>query len=273
MGGGSFAGQAVWITGASSGIGAELARGFAEEGASVVLAARREDRLRDLAAEIEAKGARALAVSCDVTRDGDCEKAVARAVEAFGRLDVAVANAGFGVVGNLEKITLDDYRRQMDTNVFGVLRTIYAALPEVKKSHGSLVLMGSVMGHLSLPGSSAYAMSKFAVTALAAALRHELRRARVAVTLVSPGFVESEIYQVDNKGEHLQAAKDHRPEWLRMPTRKAARQMIRAVRRRKAEAVITLHGKAAVFVHRHAPWLVDAAVTLAGARARPEPKA
>ena len=122
--------ETVLITGASSGIGAALAREFARQGADLVLLARRTDRLTALAAELERQGRRALALTGDVTVDGDLERAVAETRAKLGRLDVAVANAGFGVVGPVERLTLDDYRRQFETNVFGVLRTVHAALPD-----------------------------------------------------------------------------------------------------------------------------------------------
>ena len=195
-----FAGSAVFITGASSGIGAALSLEFAREGADVVLAARRRDRLESLAAEIGAIGRRAVVFPCDVTREGDLERAAAAGRAAFGKLDVVVANAGFGVTGLLERLSLDDYRRQLETNVFGVLRTVYATLEDLKKSRGRLVVIGSVSGHVAVAGSSPYSMSKFAVRALAASLGYELAEHGVSVTLISPGFVESEIRQVDNRG-------------------------------------------------------------------------
>jgi short-subunit dehydrogenase len=259
------------VTGASSGIGAALAREFARQGADLVLLARRADRLAALGAEVEGAGRRALTLTADVTRDGDLERAVAAARAKYGRLDVVVANAGFGVVGPVEQLTLDDYRRQFETNVFGVLRTIHATLADLKAARGRLVILGSVSGHLATPGSSPYSMSKFAVRALAEALGHELAPAGVAVTLVSPGFVESEIRRVDNTGRFQTAAPEPVPAWLLMPTAKAARQIVRAVARRRRELVVTAHGKVAVFFQRHAPWLVARVVRAFGVRSRPEP--
>jgi short-subunit dehydrogenase len=266
-----FAGQVVLITGASSGIGAALAREFARQGANLALLARRVDRLRGLAGEIEAGGRRAVALAGDVTVDGDVERAVLATRTAFGRIDVTVANAGFGVVGPFERLTLDDYRRQFETNVFGVLRTAQATLPSLKATRGRLVILGSVAGHIATPGSSPYSMSKFAVHGLAGALGHELAAVGVSVTLLSPGFVDSEIRRVDNAGAFQSEVRESVPAWLIMPTARAARQMVRAIARRRREVVITGHGKLGVFMQRHVPWLVSAAIRRAGVRSRPEP--
>lgn len=259
----------VLITGASSGLGEALARAFVRERARVVLAARRLDRLTALAAELGGPP-RARAVRTDVAVDGDLEGAAAVARQAFGRIDVVVANAGYGVVGPLERLTIADYRRQFETNVFGVLRTIYATLADLKASRGRLAIIGSVSGHLATPGGSAYAMSKFAVRALAEALGHELAPAGVSVTLVSPGFVESEIRRVDNRGVLRENTGDP-VKRLRMPADRAARMIVRAVARRRREVIITGHGKAAVFFQRHAPGLVSGVIRRFGVRSRTEP--
>jgi short-subunit dehydrogenase len=267
----SRAARVVFITGASSGIGAALAREYARRGADLALAARRTDRLDTLARALASGGRRALVLACDVTRDGDLETAAARTREAFGRIDVVVANAGFGVVGPVARLTLDDFRRQFETNVFGVLRTIYATLDDLRHSRGHLAILGSVSGHLATPGGAPYAMSKFAVRALAESLRHELRPAGIGVTLISPGFVESEIRLVDNQGRLRTEGHDAAPAWLRMDVDRAARKIVRAIDRRRREAVITGHGKAAVFLQRHVPGLMSALVGLSGYRGRDEP--
>jgi short-subunit dehydrogenase len=266
-----LAGQVALITGASSGIGAALARELARRGADVALIARRADRLAQVAADVERQGRRALALAGDVTVDGDLERAVAATRARFGRLDIVVANAGFGVVGPFERLTLEDYRRQFETNVFGVLRSVRAALPDLKAARGRVAIIGSVNGHIATPGSSPYAMSKFAVRALAEALGHELAPAGVSVTLVSPGFVESEIRRIDNEGRLQAQAPEPIPHWLVMPVDKAARQIVRAIARRRREIVVTPLGKVAVFMQRHAPALVAAAVRAFGVRSRGEP--
>jgi short-subunit dehydrogenase len=252
---GRLSGSVTFITGASAGIGAAVAREAARQGSDVVLTARRRDRLETLATEIENMGRRALVAECDVTRDGDLEAAVAKAQEAFGHIDYVIANAGFGVVGAFERLTIEDYRRQFETNVFGVLRTAMATREQLIAGGGCLVIVGSVNGYVSFPGSSPYSMSKAAVHALAFALRHELRPHGVGVTLVAPGFVKSEIRQIDNRGVRHPQAKDHIPSWLSGSTEKTARQILRAARKRRRVAVITGHARVAVFFQQHFPGL------------------
>jgi short-subunit dehydrogenase len=268
----SFSGKVVFITGASAGIGAALAREFARRGAALALTARRIDRLESLAAELMRNGCRALALGCDVTRDGDLERAAKTTRDALGAIDVVVANAGFSVVGLVDRLTLDDYRRQFETNVFGVVRTIHATLPDLERSRGRFVVIGSVSGHLAMPNNSPYAMSKFAIRALSESLGFELRPRGVSVTLISPGYVESELHRVDNRGVLHPDAPDPVPAWLRMGGEKAARQIVTAVARRRSEVVITGHGKAAVFLQRHAPWLIAWGVRRFAIRGRSEAK-
>lgn len=276
MGRQPFAGKTALITGASSGIGAELARQLAEAGAQLTLTARRAEVLEALAQRIADTGAsRPLVVACDVTRDGDVERVVAESARKWGKLDTVFANAGFGVVGAFRDLSVDDYRRQFETNVFGVLRTISAALPEIEKTRGNVVIIGSVAGWSSTPNASPYAMSKFAVRALADALTPELAPRGVTVTLISPGFVASDIRRTDNDGRVHADAADPVPQWLVVPTDKAVRQILRAVARGQSEAVITGHGKVLVAIERFLPWLSRAMKRRLAAKGgyRSEPRA
>ncbi len=262
-------GKTVLVTGASSGIGAAVARELAVHGANLVLAARRRERLDALAAELQSAGrVRVLPVTVDVTRDGDLERAVEEACATFGGLDVAVANAGFAVTGPFERLGLEDYRRQFETNVFGVLRTAYAALPALRETRGQLVVMGSVAGYVPMAALSPYTMSKFAVRALAETLHDELAAAGVDVTLLSPGFIVSDIGRVDNEGHVHEKDSSRVPAWIRVDTGQAARQIVAAIETRPREAVITAHGKLLVSLYRHAPWLARA-LTKSARRARP----
>jgi short-subunit dehydrogenase len=257
---GYFTGKVVLITGASSGIGEELARQLGGGGATLTLVARRRAMLQTLADEIASSGAPApLVMDADVTRDGDMERAVAATVQHWGKLDVVIANAGFGVVGTFRDLSLQDYQRQFETNVFGVLRTIYAALPEIEKTRGHVVIIGSVAGWVSTPGGSPYAMSKFALRALADAITPELRAVDVKLTLISPGFVVSNIRRVDNQGAFHAESPDAVPAWLSVSTVKAVRQILHAVSSGKREEIVTGHGKILVALQRFAPWAIRAA--------------
>ncbi len=259
-----LAGKVAFITGASSGIGAAMARDFARRGVDVVLLARRWERLEALALEVRARGNRALTLRCDVTVDGDLEAAVAQTLEELGRIDWVVANAGFGVAGAVHKLSLDDFRRQFETNIYGVVRTVQATRDALIATRGSIAIMGSVMSYLALPVSAPYSMSKHAVRALAASLRGEMARYGVGVTLLAPGFVRSEIRHVDNEGRHKEDARDPVPKWLVMDTDKAAAKLVTGTIRRKREVVITMHGKIVVFLVRHAPWLIPILVKVFG---------
>jgi len=253
-----FSGRTVLITGASSGLGAALSSEFAAQGAAVVLAARRLDRLEAVAARIRDRGGRALVVVCDVTREEDLLRAMAAIHAAGWVVDTVVANAGFGVAGRFSALRTADYQRQFDTNVFGVVRTVRAALADLQASRGSIVIVGSIAGHIPMAGISAYGMSKFALRALAGALRGELRSAEINVTLISPGFLASEFRQIDNLGVRHPHAPESIPAWLLVSSEQAARTIVRAVYRRRGECVVTGHGRVLVWLYRHMPWLVEA---------------
>lgn len=262
----------VLITGASSGIGAGLAREFARRGMRVALVARRVAQLEVLAAELRAAGAQASSHGGDVTVDGDMARVMAELAGLGVTPHIVVANAGFGVVGNAHNLALEDYRRQFETNVFGVLRTFHESLDGLRATRGRFVIMGSVAGYLSSAGSSPYTMSKFAVRALAEALHGELRSEGVSCTLISPGFVDSDIRRVDNRGGLHAGARDPIPAWLRMKTADAARIMARGILRGKKEVIVTTHARVIVFMARHLPRFTRWALLRANRGSRPEPQ-
>jgi len=191
------------ITGASSGIGAATARAAAQAGYRLVLAARSTDKLQALADELGGPD-RALPVSCDVTEWEAQEAMVAQALERFGRLDVAFANAGFGGGRSFLAGEPEQLRDMVLTNVYGAGLTVRAALPALRQSQGHLLLTGSVAGHRVLPGSM-YSVTKWAVGAMAEAARQELNGSGVRVTLISPGQVDTPFFDQQRSDGRLRA--------------------------------------------------------------------
>ncbi|MCA1657371.1 MAG: SDR family oxidoreductase [Actinobacteria bacterium] len=180
------------ITGASSGIGAATARRAAESGYRLVLAARSKDRLDALAGELGGPD-RALAVCCDVTDFAQQEAMVAAALDAFGQLDVAFANAGFGAKRGFLEETPELWREMVLTNVLGAAYTIRASIPALKASSGHLLLTSSVAGRRALSGSL-YSATKHAVTAMAEAARQDLDATGIRVTSIEPGMVDTPFF-------------------------------------------------------------------------------
>ena len=219
---GRFDGKTAFITGASSGIGAAVALQLAREGARVVLAARRKDRLTQVADAIAAAGSEALPVVCDVCDRASIDAAVAEAVARFGGLDIVVANAGFYVDGIVQELSPEDYRAQMDTNFFGVVETVYATLPHLRASKGRLGIVSSIMGVMAMPAASAYCASKYALCGFGEGIYYDLAAEGISVTLINPGLVESEIRSKDNRGVDT-GRPDPAPRNMVMPAEKAAR--------------------------------------------------
>jgi NADP-dependent 3-hydroxy acid dehydrogenase YdfG len=180
------------ITGASSGIGAATARHAARAGYRVVLAARSTDKLNALAEELGG-AERALAVACDVTEWEQQRAMVSSALDAFGRLDVAFANAGFGAGRGFLEGSPELWRAMVLTNVYGAALTIRASIPALRQTRGHLLLTGSVAGRRVLPGSL-YSCTKHAVTAMSEAARLDLDGTGIRVTLISPGMVDTPFF-------------------------------------------------------------------------------
>lgn len=191
----SYAGINAVVTGASSGIGRELALRLAQKGARVALVARRAERLEGLAAEIAAVNGEALVVPCDVADREQVLAAARRTVEHFGGIDLLINNAGYGHHRRFLDWELDDMERMMRVNYFGALYWTKALLPQmVARRRGWLVFVASVAGKLGVPEESAYAASKFAMVGLAEALSYEVEDAGVQVLTVCPGTIRTEFF-------------------------------------------------------------------------------
>jgi len=187
-------GKVVVITGASSGLGEATARHLAARGATIVLAARREDRLNVIAEEIRAAGGKVAVVQTDVTKQEDVRKLIESAVRAFGKIDVLVNNAGLMSIAPLSETKVDEWDRMIDINLKGVLYGIAAALPVFQQQgSGHFINIASVAGlKVFSPGGTVYSGTKFAVRAISEGLRHEVGGA-IRTTTIEPGAVDSEL--------------------------------------------------------------------------------
>ena len=192
------------ITGASTGIGAAVARKAADAGHRLVLAARSKDKLDALAAELGGDE-RAIAVATDVGVWEDNERLAQAALDAFGRIDVVFANAGFGAKRGFLEESPEHWRDMVLTNVLGCAFTIRATLPAVRDSVGHFLLTSSVAGRVALPGSR-YSSTKWAVTGMGQSLRGELDGSGVRVTLIEPGMVDTPFF--DNRPQGALADED-----------------------------------------------------------------
>ncbi|WP_236601012.1 SDR family oxidoreductase [Ktedonobacter sp. SOSP1-85] len=190
----NIAGKVVVITGASSGLGEATARRLSAEGATVVLGARRVDRIQALADELNGGGGKALAIPTDVTHANQVKRLVDTAVQTYGRIDVMLNNAGLMPHSPLERLKIDDWNRTIDVNIKGVLYGIAAALPYMKQQKaGHIINVSSVAGHKVRPGSAVYAATKTAVLVISEGLRQEVKPYNIRTTVLSPGAVATEL--------------------------------------------------------------------------------
>ena len=186
--------KVIVITGASSGLGEAAARLLSAQGASVVLGARRADRIQSLANELSAKGDKAVVKTTDVTDRAQVKALVDAAVQAYGRVDVMINNAGLMPQSLIERLKIDEWDRMIDVNIKGTLYGIAAALPYMKQQKaGHIVNVSSVAGHKVGPGSAVYAATKYAVRALSEGLRQEVKPYNIRTTVISPGAVATEL--------------------------------------------------------------------------------
>ena len=191
---GSLEGKVAAITGASSGIGEATALAFARAGAAVALAARRSDRIEALAKRIESEGGRAIAVPTDIADEGQARAFVQQAYEHLGRLDILVNNAGVMLLGPVTGADTNDWRQMIDVNVLGLLYCTHAALPVMGEGGGGhIVNVASVAGRRAALGAAVYNFTKFGVVGFSEGLRQEALHANIRVTVVEPGYVDTEL--------------------------------------------------------------------------------
>lgn len=254
-----FRDKVIIVTGASAGIGKLLSIELARRGAKLVLAARDARALDEVAAECGGAG-RALAVPTDVTEPAQCERLVKRAVEAFGGVDVLVANAGVSMWARFEEITdLSVFERLMRVNYLGAVYCTHYALPWIKQRRGLLVAVSSLTGKTGVPTRAAYGATKHAMQGFFDALRVELRGTGTDVLVVSPGFVATDIRARALDGSGKARGESPRDEAKgTMSVEECVALMLDGMAKRRREVVMTTKAKAGLWLKLVAPGLVDA---------------
>ena len=236
-------GTVALVTGASSGIGEATALALAAEGASVALAARRKDRLDDLAGRLEATGARVLVLETDVTQEEQARAAVERTVAELGRLDTLVNNAGVMLLGPMEQAPVQEWQRMVELNVLGLMYCAHAALPHLlsaaadgPRQVADMVNISSVAGRVARVGSGVYNATKFGVGAFSESLRQEVTKRHVRVSLVEPGAVATELAG-HNRPEVQEMLKGRFGEMERMEAEDIADVIVYVVTRHRRVAI------------------------------------
>lgn len=255
-----FQDNVVVITGASYGIGRELALQLSALGAELVLAARSANALADTARECAGKsGKPPLTVIADVSRERDCRRLMDRAVDTHGSIDTLILNAGVSMDAAFETIAdSSHFARILDTNVLGAMYCTRHALPHLKRSRGRLVVMSSVAGRTGVPGYSIYSASKHALVGFFESLRIETEPHGVSVSIMMPDFVSSGIHEREVDAEGNPVGRNHYVDYDRvMDVATCARIIINAAAGRKREVIMSWRGKIGQWIKLIAPGIID----------------
>jgi len=250
--------KVVIITGASSGIGMASAYEFAAQGAKIVLAARNLDKLIAIENDMKSKGIDVLSVKTDVSIEQDCESMINSTIERFGRIDVLVNNAGISMRAMFKDLDLSVMKNLMDVNFWGTVYCTKYALPYLTSTKGSVVGVISVAGFLGLPARTGYSASKYAVRGFLDTLRVETLKEGLNVLVVAPGFTASNIRKTALIADGSQQGETPRNESGMMSAEDCAKHIVKAVKKRKSELVLTfIEGKLSVFLKKWCPRLLD----------------
>ncbi len=254
-------GRVALVTGASRGIGAAIATALAGEGCHVALAARSEDALEKLAAELRQKfGVQTLVLPIDLSDEAQAEAMVAATVAALGRIDILVNNAGAGIYGDITALRSADLRATFDLNFFAPVAAMAAAVPHMRaQGDGVIVNIGSLVGKFPQPLGGGYSASKFALHAASGAARAELKDDNIAVVLVCPGLTDTEFAahsRISVPGLEDMQGERHAPLRGVAPAR-VARRVVKAIRRREREVYITLFDRLVVLGAQLLPGLFE----------------
>jgi dehydrogenase/reductase SDR family member 7B len=249
--------KVVIITGASSGIGKALAFSFGQEGAKIVITGRKEPPLLEVSRELTIAGIENLALVSDVSIEKDNIEMVEKTIQKYGKIDVLINNAGISMRSMFEDCDLNVIKTVMDINFYGTVYATKYALPYIKLTKGSIVGVSSIAGYKGLPVRSGYSASKFAVNGFLEALRTELQNTGVHVLTACPGFTASNIRVASLGSDGNSKGETMRDESNMMSSEEVAERILKAVKKRDRDMVLTLQGKALILINKLFPKLAD----------------
>ena len=245
------------ITGGSSGIGKALAISFAKSGAQVVITGRNEERLNEVAAELDALNTPNLCLKLDVASEADNKFLIEETVKAFGKIDILINNAGISMRALFDEIEMDVFKKVMDINFYGTLYATKFALPHILKTKGSIVGISSINGYRGTPARTAYTASKFAMNGFFESLRTEVMHRGVHVLVACPGFTGTNIRNAALTADGSSQGDSPRDEGKMMTAEEVAEGIIKAIKKRKRDIVFTTQGKLAVLLNKIIPGRMD----------------
>lgn len=257
-----FNGKVVIITGASSGIGKACAFEFADNGASVVLAARQENELKKTEEEIKMHGGDAMSVKTDVRNIEDCKMLITKTLEKYKKIDVLINNAGISMRASFEDLDLSVIKELMDTNFYGAVYCTKFALPYLLEQKGTIIGISSISGLTPLPGRTDYCASKYAMDGFFNTLRLENIKKGLNVLVVHPGFTSSNIRKAALNKLGVPQIETPRDESKMMPPKEVARIIVKATLNRDKNLILTHRGKLIVWLYKNFPNIADRLILL-----------
>lgn len=253
----NFKEKVVIVTGASSGIGLACAKEFYRLGCNVVIAARNLEKLESLAKEFNCDENRCLPVKTDVSNRLDCQQLIEVTKKTYGRIDILINNAGISMRALFQDVKLEVLEKVMEVNFWGTVYCTKYALPHLLESKGVIVGVSSIAGFHGLPGRTAYSASKFAMQGFLESIRIENYKNNIQVIILSAGFTSSNIRKNALNADGYPQGETPLPEDKLIPPEKVAKNMIRSIRKRKRNRIMTLEGQLMVFAQRIIPRIVD----------------
>lgn len=252
-----FKDKVVIVTGASSGIGEAIARRFASNGSKVVLAARTESRLSEITSDINSSGGEAFYIKTDVSIESDCKNLIIKTIERFSRIDILVNNAGLSMRASFIDVDVKVLHRLMDVNFWGTVYCTKYALPYILERKGSLIGVSSVAGFHGLPGRTGYSASKFAMHGFLETIRIENLKKGLHVMIIAPGFTSTEIRKHALTAGGQEQGESPRQEQDLMSPEYVAKWVLKGIRKKKRNKLLTWDGKLTALFQRIVPDLVD----------------